>query len=204
MGYKQTLENNIKRDNDHPMNCGIPMQVHHLISQSVINKDDLKPKLKKFKYKVNTINNLVALPSTLAGACHLEAQLHRGNHTTPICPNEMDNDKYHKRPYHSYVAEVLIKKLKKIEDRCALGKQLKPHIKLNTVSKIILRGIISFRLPLSSCYKEFKSGNNGCADCESIPALNDKKSENTMCSKHRVHTEFSKSPKRPYRLKIGR
>ena len=204
MGYKENLKNNIKDDDNHPMNCGITMQIHHLISQSVVKKPAIEEMIEDYKYSINNKENLVALPSTLAGACHLEVQLHRGNHTMPIDPDDMDDDSYHKKDYHDYVQELLEKKLNKMDNKCAQQKTFIPQVEIDKASAIILRGISSFRLPLTSCYQEFKPGNNGCGCCESIPELNKQKLQKKACDKNRVHDEFTLFPKQYYKLTVGR
>jgi len=202
MGYKENLKNNIKGDDNHPMNCGIRMQIHHLISQSVVSRDDLKPKLDALKYKINNKENLVALPSSLAGACHLEVQLHRGNHTKKICSDDMDNDKYHKMEYHDYVFDLVLAKLSKIEKKCEQGKSISPQKRLNDVSYEILEDIKSFILPLTSCFKEFEPEREGCANCNTVPELNDRKKNGEKCDRN--HKNFKSFQKRKYVLEVGK
>jgi len=67
----------------HIMNKGVPIQVHHLISQSkyAALKVEHKAMLCDAQYDIHDTDNLVGLPSTVAAACQLEVQLHKGNHT---------------------------------------------------------------------------------------------------------------------------
>ena len=66
---------------EHPVKNNIHMQAHHIISEEGVNKSGTGNTLKTRGYDINEINNLVFLPSTPAGACHLGLQLHRGDHT---------------------------------------------------------------------------------------------------------------------------
>jgi len=203
MGYRETLIAEIIDDNQHPMNCDIPMQIHHLISKKSITNAHLTEDLKQLGYNVNKIGNLVALPSTLQGACHLEVQLHRGNHTTLIDTD--DNDKEHGVAYHDYVEQLVIAVLEDIENDCGEKGSLSAQRRLNRKSVTILNDIAAFRLPLSSCYKEFRPNASGCMNCNSLPEMNSEiKKDKVPCSKNRKHSEFFAFPKQQYTLSAGK
>lgn len=72
------------RDNDlHPAGedgQGIPMAAHHLISCSAVKELSIIKKLEHKGYDINRGDNLVMIPRTLIGACHLKCQVHKGNH----------------------------------------------------------------------------------------------------------------------------
>jgi hypothetical protein len=87
----------------HPRNNGVAMQAHHVISATGMHKSGLAEKIRVFGYNINTLDNLVFIPCTLQGACHLGVQPHRGNHNSPA-ENE-DNYANDQQPfdYHDLV-----------------------------------------------------------------------------------------------------
>jgi hypothetical protein len=97
MGYREDALNAARKKPDHPIHRGVDVQVHHLVSRkSVVKLEDI---LIARGYNIDTLANLVVLPCTLPGACHLRVQLHRGNHT--------GGDDDHPVRYHLYVAGLL-------------------------------------------------------------------------------------------------
>jgi len=82
--YQTHFEAAIEGDKTHPFHAsnGFYMQIHHLLSQKGIADTGASAiKIKNMGYNMNRAGNLVALPSTLQGACHLGVQPHRGNHS---------------------------------------------------------------------------------------------------------------------------
>ncbi|WP_167852959.1 AHH domain-containing protein [Vibrio tasmaniensis] len=194
--------NAIEGDHDHPLNCGVPMQIHHLLSKKGAIESGNKSILESYGYDINEIGNLVALPSTFAGACHLEVQLHRGNHIS--FSNSDDDDEL----YHDYVQKLMVKTLKKIEKECEEGSAKKVQSRMNSKSKVLLSDLKLFRIRLTRVHKYFKNGNCGCnglgtkIDKFSIDDL--AKSENkddNICNRN--HSEFTRYKKRVYTLEVG-
>jgi hypothetical protein len=96
--YRKTWLKKVESDSNHPINFGIHMDTHHLISAEAIKKSKLGDTLKRKGYVVDTMNNLVGFPATLPSACHLKLQLHRGDH------KKIKSDV---EPYHDYVASIV-------------------------------------------------------------------------------------------------
>ncbi len=67
---------------DHPFCHGIQMDTHHLVSEKALDgcDDDLKEMLIDKGYNINYLGNLVGIPATFKGACHLGVQVHRSDH----------------------------------------------------------------------------------------------------------------------------
>jgi len=201
----------------HPRNKGIPMQAHHLISAEGVKKSGKGPVLEKLGYNINAIKNLVFLPSSLSGACHLSVQLHRGNHTTP--GTMYDDETEHPISYH-----ILVKKL--IEDTKLDMPSLCPgkpgksaneiRRMMNEISQKILKLIENMpsNAPLTSMANFFTPGSKkGCAGQEGVKkqAKSILISPSTMkdCPKGRNHEGDSGiSYKKPltgsYKLRVGR
>ncbi|MFA0114338.1 AHH domain-containing protein [Vibrio sp. 10N.261.46.E11] len=202
MGYRKNILNRIKNDLSHPINHGFKMQVHHLVSKNGVIKSGKKSILEAYGYDINLAGNLVALPSTLGGACHLKVQLHRGNHTTPIEDN--DNDKVHPMSYHTYVKKMLKPAVREIKTKCKTNDIQKVQAYLNLHSQVILDDISSFRLPLTRVFKAFESGAVGCLGEKEVGSLANKIKLNIPCTCDRVHSEYNSFPSIGYTLKRGR
>ncbi|NRB70220.1 MAG: AHH domain-containing protein [Vibrio sp.] len=205
MGYRENLLNAIEGDKDHPLNCGIPMQVHHLLSKQAATNSGIKTVLESYGYDINDIGNLVALPCTFAGACHLEVQLHRGNHTS----SSNDDDDEHDEPYHAHATRLMIKAMELIEKNCEEGNAKKVQNCLDKKSSTILGDIKTYRIRLTRVHRYFKSGEVGCnglgkkAGKFSIDDLVDSNDVNTHgCDRN--HTEFKFFKKRKYDLEVGK
>ncbi len=58
------------------------MDTHHLVSEKALDgcDDDLKEMLIDKGYNINYLGNLVGIPATFKGACHLGVQVHRSDH----------------------------------------------------------------------------------------------------------------------------
>jgi hypothetical protein len=92
------------------------MQAHHVISADGVKMSGLGKELEAFGYDINALDNLVFIPSTLKGACHLGVQPHRGNHT-----EEFDDDDAHPTTYHRYVAKQIMELSKYLRNECPGG-----------------------------------------------------------------------------------
>jgi hypothetical protein len=104
--YRDRVMRAVQSDRWHPVHHGIKMQAHHLISASGMHASGMGPTIKKFGYDINQLPNLVLLPCTLQGACHLGVQPHRGNHTADV-EDERYKDDEHPRDYHDSVKDRL-------------------------------------------------------------------------------------------------
>src|SRR5690606_37771760 len=107
--YRTTIINAVKNDTGHPHNHNMKMQAHHLVSAKGVQLAQMGRKLEQLGYNINVLENLVLLPSTLQGACHLKVQLHRGDHT------HEDDD--HPISYHRKV-KAEITTLERFLDEC--------------------------------------------------------------------------------------
>lgn len=213
--YLRTIKNAIAHDSTHPRNNGIAMQAHHLISgkgASFLNKDQIEI-IEASGYDINDLSNLVFLPCTLPGACHLGVQLHRGNHTAPL-PQEDDHDDDGEHPisYHLLVANKLKKVVKKYkkdgfskEKNCIKKTKLKND--LEKVSKKILFEIELFKLPLTGISISFNPISKvGCGNVKNIPSHSEED-----CTRKRNHFNQKDGKKiityaKPaiYKLKAGK
>lgn len=163
----------------HPRHQGIGMQAHHVISVTGMHKSGLADKIRKFGYNINLLENLVFLPCTLQGACHLGVQPHRGNHTAPSDPDFYQND-VHPRDYHNMV-ELRLKGLELGLTKSCPGymggaKELEARRKvkneLDELSAKILRLIqnVPTQAPLTTVAASFQPGNPvGCGGVDSTP-----------------------------------
>ncbi len=201
MGYRENVLNRAKKDPMHPINYGFKMQVHHLLSKSGVSKTQKENFLKSYGYDINDSGNLVALPSTLSGACHLKVQLHRGNHGT-ISLN--DNDKVHSKSYHGYIKEILKPAIFEIKNKCKTNDVKKVQVFLNLHSQIVLDDISEFKLPLTKVSKLFQNGGRGCLNENNISGLEKAKfSEKLSCDCDRTHAQYAPFPASGYKLKRG-
>lgn len=179
--YRKSWLKNAKAHKSHPINFGIHMDTHHLISAEAIVISKLGVNLVNKGYVIDSLNNLVGFPSTLVAACHLKTQLHRGDHIYSR-PDE--------EPYHKYVSSLLKRKKQKIKG--CYGRTEKKeteaeiHRLLDPISKDILEEVLDFEIPLTEIFIRFKKGENslGCSNCFDIkPALENQ----SACSKDRNH-----------------
>lgn len=190
--YRGTIMEAVSNDEDHPVNKGIEMQAHHLISAKGITDSGLSDKLESMGYKINALKNLALIPCTLKGACHLGVQLHRGNHTF--------HDDEHPRSYHKEVIERLIALEQEMDNKCRKNKPIQGL--LNKESAKILNMIVKFRLPLTKIFLSFDFDgvhkHVGCSNSDSLPAYD----VSSNCVSDRNH--FANIPRRSYSLGVGR
>ncbi len=148
------------------------MQAHHLISTSAVKDTKMEVLLEDIRgYDINHHKNLVFLPGTLQGACHLSVQPHRGDHTTPIeedIDDIYDDDEDHPDAYH----RKIFKRLKAIEPEIRscednTEKSVEETYKiLNRTSSVILSFIRNFKLPLTNIFEDFLNDSDiGCGNC---------------------------------------
>ncbi|SGY92386.1 Putative uncharacterized protein [Moritella viscosa] len=206
MGYRENVLVPAAKDSKHPTNYGFTMQVHHLLSTKGVKDSGHYDELKAYNYNINLAGNLVALPSTLQGACHLKVQLHRANHTTLMDTN--DNDGEHPLAYHEQI-EVLVKKAcTTINKRCDEQKQKLKGVQryMDYHSELVLKDIKAYILPLTSVYKAFPPGGVGCLGVTSVPELRHKLKDNPSgctCNNRNHSAEFKNYPQGNYTLKRG-
>ncbi|HFQ5547961.1 TPA: AHH domain-containing protein [Vibrio vulnificus] len=174
-------------------------------SKQAATNSGIKALLESYGYDINEIGNLVALPCTFSGACHLEVQLHRGNHTS----YSNDDDEEHGEPYHAHATRLMIKAMELIEKNCEEGDAKKVQNRLDKRSNTMLGDIKTYRIRLTRVHSYFKSGDVGCNGLGkkpgkfSIDDLVDSTSIDTHCC-DRNHTEFKLFTKRKYDLEVGK
>lgn len=223
--YRDHLKAKATLHPKHPINHKVAMQAHHVISEKGVSLIDkiFRNKLIEFDYNINVLDNLVFIPSTLQGACHLGVQPHRGNHgallTKAMSLLDPDNDdRPHPEPYHKMVKRMVEKIAKGLESKCVKDHPLlkeKVKIKMNRISKDILEVIQHDprNAQLTSMAVNFAPDiPTGCCGFVNIP----KKLPipKPLCPVGRDHTskqgpeqkpediKFPKS-KTPYKLEVG-
>lgn len=91
--YLQDITDKVAGDKKHPIHHGIKMQAHHIVSATAMAMiPEVAEQLREYGYNINHLPNLVFLPCTLEGACHLGVQPHRGNHTTKVMGKNVSID----------------------------------------------------------------------------------------------------------------
>lgn len=165
--YRKALLARVSMMPNHPIKNGIHMQAHHLISEKSVKESRMGELLEHRGYDINTVKNLVFLPSTLPGACHLGVQVHRGDHKYPN-EDENDDDRVHSRSYHREIESKLRRLKGRISDCDSSSKKTVQDI-LNRVSKKIVNNINSYSLPISRIYSVFnESSEIGCGNSVNI------------------------------------
>ena len=163
---------------NHPRHHGIKMQAHHLISAEGVKESGLGKKLVEFGYDINELDNLVFIPWTLQGACHLGVQLHRGNHTAPIEFDENDDDTEHPMSYHFLVARLVRRLESYLIHECPADH---PHgreavkKKMDSIGLQILGRIqnVPQLAPLTSIATSFMPNSScGCSGADSVKTHN--------------------------------
>ncbi|MEM5529947.1 AHH domain-containing protein [Gammaproteobacteria bacterium AS21] len=103
MGYRDKVLQQV--GSDHPINKGVKMQAHHLISRKALLDSSIENRLEDFKYDIDNVDNIALIPCTLQGACHLNVQLHRGNHpgVLRVDNGNNDDDSEHPDTYHDKI-----------------------------------------------------------------------------------------------------
>lgn len=176
--YLNRIKAVIEGDHHHPRNNGVRMQAHHIISAEGMKRSQLGKKIEKFGYDINLLPNLVFIPCTLQGACHLNVQLHRGNHTANQDSYDDDSEP---RDYHNMVGRKIKELRLPLSKECVGGtisNSKKVISELNRLSMIILDMIQNHpnKAPLTRIAKNFSPGSlQGCGSVDSIKKYNDKK-----------------------------
>ncbi|MCC7596549.1 AHH domain-containing protein [Janthinobacterium sp. FW305-129] len=176
--YLNRIKAVIEGDHHHPRNNGVRMQAHHIISAEGMKRSQLGKKIEKFGYDINLLPNLVFIPCTLQGACHLNVQLHRGNHTSNQDSYDDDSEP---ASYHHMVAQRIIDLGLPLHKVCAgdkISNSKKVISELNRLSTTILAMIQNKpnKAPLTRIAKNFSPGSlQGCGSVDSIKKYNDKK-----------------------------
>lgn len=190
--YRDLILAAVSNDESHPIHHGIDMQAHHIISAQGIKDSGKGTMLINMKYNINVLDNLVLLPCTLPGACHLGVQLHRGNHTF--------HDDEHPRSYHKDVALRLQGLEETFENKCSKNKSVNGLINKESVK--ILDSIAKFKLPLTRIFSSFNTTGEykyvGCSNKKNVPDHNN----NVKCNENRKHFNGVNSLK--YKLKVGK
>lgn len=170
--YRGALLKAVESDGDHPVNNGIHMEAHHLVSSEAIKLSKTETFLKDSNYQINNLSNLVFLPATLPGACHLEVQLHRGNHISTTKEQDDDDDDKHPISYHKKVADLLGRVKKQTYKECTdsrkdIDKAFQKQ--MSNLSKKILIKVNQFKFPLSPIMDSFKpDASVGCGNCVNV------------------------------------
>jgi hypothetical protein len=207
MGYRQNVLNNTTREKDpyHPRHYGITMQAHHLLSKKGVQNSGLSKDLEHLGYDINHLKNISLIPSTLSGACHLNIQVHRGNHGAANA-DASDDDGQHKKSYHIRVQEFVEELESKIDTGKYCDSDREVLIRaMNKCSRKMVSSINSNKIALTKVYKNFGTDNTnrkGCSNQTSISSINKNSSH---CLKDRDHTlEGITFPKQSYKLEVGR
>lgn len=211
--YRERVLKAIKADTSHPYHHGVKMQAHHLVSAKGVQNAGVGKKLEALGYDINDLNNIVLIPSTLQGACHLKTQLHRGDHSFALS----DDDNDHPRTYHRAIQKKLTAIERFLDDcgRCnseaaAAATQRKVQNKVDKISKDVCDLINDFTLPLTRIYGSFEpESKTGCAN---VDKAGDHKDGN-HCDVERNHfqqqanTQKSESityrPLNNYKIRVG-
>jgi hypothetical protein len=169
------------------------------LSKKAAKKSGVKPVLESYGYDINKIGNLVALPCTLDGACHLEVQLHRGDHTSFT-----DNDDEHPTPYHVHVMDIMQKAVEFIEKNCESGSSAKVQARMDNRSEGVLEDIENFYIRLTRVHKCFKHKEIGCNGKSSVGDLDDSRNDDNAGCNRNHNKEYPKFPKKKYSLSVGK
>ena len=203
----------------HPRHHGVTMQAHHAISAKGVKLagPEVGKKLVASGYDINHLPNLVFIPSTLQGACHLGVQPHRGDHRTPIAGGVIDDDDDDDRlpAYHDMISKKVLMLKRTLAGKCPAtdpSHGAKVTKAMNEISEEVVDDIQNApaSMPLTKIAKYFSPRKGvGCGGADSIP-LHDAK----RCPVERNH-ENQQGPKqqserityektKPYVLKVKR
>ena len=212
--YLAALIRVIRHLPNHPRHHGVQMQAHHIISEKGVSLSGRGKKLVQIGYDINDLPNLVFIPCTLQGACHLGVQVHRGNHTAPVDQNKSDRDGDKSLNYHDMVRTQILDLALPLAKSCTNTSAANAVTEVNKVGKRILRWIQDSpgKAPLTAAAKAFQPGSPvGCGGVDAVGSL---KGSVTPCPKERNHFRRQgrgQSPEnityqsdKPYRLAPGR
>lgn len=199
--------NEYNRSKPHPFCHGIQMDTHHLISEKALDKCDfaLQDNLRDKGYNINSLGNLVGIPATFRGACHLGTQVHRSDHK--FKKNQFDEIVNY--DYHETIKDLVTEKKQDInecygttaieESERYIHKEI-----MDKVSQRALRRIANFTLPLTSIHTNFERPQDpeepyiGCGEGEKV---GDVKGGKKCCEKKGNHNgEFDSRPSSSFTL----
>lgn len=207
-GYRARIINAVKHDKNHPVNNGVKMQAHHLVSAKGVQLAGMGARLVALGYDINVLENLILLPSTLQGACYLRVQLHRSDHSY--------HDDEHPRSYHEEV-KVRLQKLVEFLKSCGGcdgsdqdKTRKKVQSRIDKISEKIAEKIGEFDVPLTRIYAHFKEDSDvGCGNSDSIDGHSGHR-----CSVERMHRNHNAVGRKnenitlqmsdAYRLRVGK
>lgn len=169
--YLDTIQRATKHDLDHPIHNGVTMQAHHALSEKGIRLSELGRDLVNFGYDINWLENLVFIPSTLQGACHLGVQPHRGDHRAPIGSVEDEDDE--PLTYHYLVQKRVSSAMRHIKGSCPSSKLDRDSLRnqMAEISLSLIKLIQSHpaRAPLTGVAGSFlPHGGTGCGGVDSV------------------------------------
>lgn len=174
--YLATMLRRTEPDKSHPRHKGIKMQAHHILSAEGVKQSRMGPKLVGFGYDINEAKNLVFLPCTLQGACHLGVQPHRGNHSagSDVVDDRSYDDDDHPPSYHELVARLLMHLETSIDRRCGGNSDRDAHKVQEMVNDLGQRVLMMIygqpnRARLTRIADSFKVGHSvGCAGVDNV------------------------------------
>lgn len=184
--YRKRILDAVDDDKKHPIHHGVQMQAHHIISAAGVKESGLGNELERFGYDINTLDNLVLIPSTLQGACHLGVQPHRGNHTA--LSEVVDGDDDHPKRYHTIVSTRVSELEDLLNSKCPAedpDQRRKVRREMDKISKKILALIENnpAAVPLTKVASHYSKNNtSGCRGVDSV-----KQSSDLSCPVERNH-----------------
>lgn len=213
--YLKRIKDAIEGKKKHPRHNGVKMQAHHAISAEGMKRSGLGKKIEKFGYDINMLNNLVFIPCTLQGACHLGVQPHRGNHTAAINQDDYDDD-LEPGSYHDLIGQRLKDLHLPLAKACQGADDARVHEiqhKLDVLSADIVEMIQRkpSAAPLTNIAKYFSPKHPvGCGGVDSVGCHRGIE----PCAVGRVHSNNRRGPaqkdenityhsEQPYKLKPG-
>ncbi|MCD4504668.1 AHH domain-containing protein [Chromobacterium piscinae] len=193
--YREMMAKRTEKDKmpHHPRHFGIKMQAHHIVSAEGINRSKIGDLLVKFGYDINSPSNLVYIPSTLQGACHLSVQPHRGDHKAPLGvlnPLDDDDDDAHPVTYHDAISLRLLELKKFMHENCpgknpAAREIIKKDIEAISKNVLFLIQNVPAKARLTYVADFFQPNGLGCKGTDNIPKFKDAKG----CAVHRNHQQ---------------
>ncbi|EPJ42949.1 MAG: hypothetical protein OFPII_44330 [Osedax symbiont Rs1] len=196
LGYRDNILKAVDGIKSHPIHHGVKMQAHHLVSNQALKESGVSYDIEHLGYDINHVSNIALIPCTLQGACHLNVQLHRGNHPAVVHEDNGNNDDDDSHPpsYHKELEERAIKVKGYIDDGdyCEKKQETKLLKMMRILSKQVARDINNHELALTSIFTHFGRNTKGCCDADSIP---DAKSLrfNYECSSNTDHLKGKKA-----------
>lgn len=171
--YLKRIKDAIENLKEHPRHNGIKMQAHHAISAEGMKRSGLGKKIERFGYDINLLTNLVFIPCTLQGACHLGVQPHRGNHTALISEDDYDDD-LEPLTYHDLICNRIVDLQLPLAKACQGQDDARIH-EIQRKLDILSRDIVSLiqrkpsAAPLTTIAHFFSPKNPiGCGGVDSV------------------------------------